>query len=345
MTSVNIFASCVSRDIFSFKHEDLGWEDDKFENYDVCQYINFVSPLFCMQETKSNVNVLDDFIEKYRKKNKDTSNFRLRCKKLDITKTSLSYITQKKSDFLILDNYIFQYDYLILENGDIITSTYRDFINFLIENNVLPRIKKVANCYDFSIDTVRENISKLARLIKEHYPLSNIILVEVKPALFYLSSNNKIINFDLNYYQNLKNKLEFFFDILKNEFSGCNIIKSPEIQIGDEKHTWGLLSVHYIKDYYNYCRKIINSISKGENSKTQELILDDYNREIKYKYFNFFYRNICDNLISKNKYLNIYKKSLNNLHKIKTYLEFPPSVLPTWLQRPFCQLKRRIVAK
>ena len=30
---------------------------------------------------------------------------------------------------------------------------------------------------------------------------------------------------------------------------------------------------------------------------------------------------------------------------IKYNLEFPPSVLSTWLQRPFCQLKRRIVAK
>ena len=46
MYNINMFCSCVSRDVFGIKHEDAGWEINRSDKYEINKYANFVSPLF-----------------------------------------------------------------------------------------------------------------------------------------------------------------------------------------------------------------------------------------------------------------------------------------------------------
>ena len=88
---INILGSCISRDIFSYQSNDGGYRISKYSNcYDIFNITG--KPV----EIDKELYYQADFKEMM-------CNFEKRCLYLDLTKNTLNYIREEKSDYLILD--------------------------------------------------------------------------------------------------------------------------------------------------------------------------------------------------------------------------------------------------
>lgn len=83
---INVLGCCVSRDVIDYKKE----------KYEVPRYAAFVSPWSMFSGRK--VVVSDDELAKC-----NISNFRIRCLQHDANLSTIGYLKEKNSDWLLLD--------------------------------------------------------------------------------------------------------------------------------------------------------------------------------------------------------------------------------------------------
>ena len=264
---INMCCCCVSRDIFGFKHEDKGWNIDINSNQTekICQYINFSSPIVSNQNKNLDFLALDPskIKEECTRKLSKISNFKFRCTTIDVSHTLFDFLTKVEADYLILDNGWARYNYLQLENGSIITDNNRELIDCLIELKYLPPIAKKIAFTDFDEKYLDERVYEFCNNLIKYYEEKKIILIEVKPAHFYLTKNKTIESF---YDNEDEPKLDLAHKLFKKHLKNAHVISAPNIRIADQNHIWGLYPLHFVKELYTdyYYPLIKEIIDNGE---------------------------------------------------------------------------------
>ncbi len=277
--SFNIASSCVARDIFGIHDQDLNEEPDG--KYKILQYTNGFSPLF-LDQTGIYIDEekYDRLKSEYKKINNKEANFWMRCRYLTITKMFYDFIYKQQSDFIIFDSGIFRYNYICFENGIILPDYHRDFVNWLIQQGVLPKIKNVISFESISTNMLDSMIRTFADNIMMHYDLKNIILIDIKAVnIEYDNIKKKFTMLNNAAIDKINARLKTGFELLKKYFDGAHIIKAPDLIIGNKNHRWGRHLLHYQYEYYfDYYKKCIDTIvenyAKNNTEKLDEVLLE-----------------------------------------------------------------------
>jgi len=152
----NILGSCVCRDSFAFQDNDGGYK------------INFFVQNF------SCLHALDEGLEldktKYDSYN-DSSlpNFYKRCIYLDVTKNIFNFLTEYKSDYLIIDISNVRSPYIKFENGPMVSYGLKPYINKMIESDILPAIEDEYTFDHMPLKEVKKRTIKYINRIKDLY--------------------------------------------------------------------------------------------------------------------------------------------------------------------------------
>lgn len=304
MTTFNIFSCCVSRDIFNFHPQDGNWTlNTKNDQYKVLQYINFSSLITHDYAGKNfNIDIKHKIEDEYKKINSKYSKYRFKCSCIDVTSSAVEYLSQQKSDYLILDNGFARFSYLLLSNNRLITNFNRNFISFLADNKYISPPSKFLQFSDISKTDIEKRVYEFCKLILNIYNPKQIILIEVKPALFYIDNNNiYTYNYTYDVSFNYIQRYKYCFELLKKYIKKCLVIKAPNILFGNKNHVWGEYYLHYINEVYDiyYFKQLDYFIKYGTlPNKIVNDIYNQYYTSIASKYFDIFY----DSLV-KRKYL------------------------------------------
>lgn len=331
--NINLISSCVFRDAFGIQNQDLYESKMQNREININRYVNAFSPLNydfskidnILKESDSELlkNIQNKFIP-YKNKCKNVSNFWMRCSSLDITHNIFNYILSSESDYLGIDNGFGRLNYLQLEDNRIIVDNYRHFIDFLIKEGVIPKIKKAISFDQFSEKYIEEKIIGFIKFILTKYDYDKIILLEVIPALYYVM-DNQIFNFNPKTYLSLSSRLSLCFKLLKKHLPFCHVIPTPSLVIGNFYHKWGLYNLHYTDEFYKYYIDCFNIIQqKNSIDKERALIQERLN------IFNTYINNSYNLLIQKRyfellqlPFLSVNKswQVLNTYHKTIIYLD------------------------
>lgn len=283
MIDVNIFGVCIIRDIFNLPQNDT---------FSVKKYAQFISPY----ALSGNSNIIKDSasLEKYID-DYNTSNFKKRNLKIDLTKTLSDFLSEAKSDYLLIDVACSRFDlYWFPDKKTYTTKSLicdeiydKDFL----DKNLLVDTDSLSDDLAYKLlDVYCENILKL-------YKPEQIILFEIK-ALHYMlvKEKNKIINWGVEQSKKYNRRIKRAYDYVKLKLSGCHIIEFPNGTLLDENHYLGSAVLHYIQDYYNYCYDALKIISNKLPLEVEKISLIN----LKYHYEHLMY----------DKYINVLKDTL-----------------------------------
>lgn len=232
--TINIIGTCTSRDIFGITSKD----GDDPESYKIQSYIWNVSPLYLFEK---NISIDDStflkYLEKYKiEKKSRIHNFCARRFLYSLKKNIFERINFDNCDFLILDNFFCRLNYFELEDKTIITISDEEFLNYLIINNVVPKIKRKFCFEDIPIYDREEMIQNFCLVIRQHIDERKIILIEYRPSniLFNSIYNHYRTFFSISDYKKQIEKFKWTASILKENLKNANHICPPAVTIGDQ---------------------------------------------------------------------------------------------------------------
>ena len=199
--SFNIIGCCVCRDIFRLNPD---------ENFNVDKFVQFVSPLSIIDETKDENILSAEELGIF-----DWTNFCKRNFCFDINKGQVENFVFNNglSDYLILDlcELRFKFAKLIFPNGKENFVTRTKYLNLFADN--FSKFNNFTNCklkdIELSDDELFNSLEKYINLIKKYYKEEQIILIENYPTQKHLDDEkNEIFKYYPNSIIKTKNLLE-----------------------------------------------------------------------------------------------------------------------------------------
>lgn len=260
--SINIAGVCVLRDTFGLHKNDGG--------YKIKKYSSSFAPLYIKDEP------YDMDYEKYLNVTVGIyPNFTRRNVFMDITKKSMGWVLDEKSDYILVDVGLLRTDYIQLYNGQLYYGGYKSIFETLDKEGMIPKISGIKP-FDFMPDEeLRNRLQEYFSKILEVYPVDKIILVEVKNVFEKVNLDNYLMsNFQDSTTVKAKNQniwLDKCFKYSKEILKGCHIIYFPENVLGDENHHLKPAPMHYTQEYYDYALKAIDIICREKLSSDEEM--------------------------------------------------------------------------
>lgn len=262
MATFNISGCCTMRDIFGFKENC---------EHEVLHFLQFSSPVtwfdfLTKPQQKVGIDDLSDLTVDGELKN----NFSKRCVLTDYNRNVLDYY-KLKSDYWIFD-FAEMVKYGLIrqttEKGAIHYFTATGRISKKNRNNqcfldILSGSKEKIDSFEFlTNEEIEKVISDLKNWVinEKQYDISQIILVRTLNAIEYYDGTSlkeypNIVRLKIeNQYMNK------IYDTFEKYFSGCHVIKLPTNIYGVIPHKWGLHSLHFCKEVYDYLYEVIDEV-------------------------------------------------------------------------------------
>lgn len=298
MITFNILGDCVSRDILTPLVE--GGEAV------VYQYVSFASPVSVLSP-KSQIELIDSDLLNIK------HNFGRRCMIHDFNKTIFDYLSEKKSDYLMLDivdarmplarsgNHVFtqsaaynavKYDITAKAGSEYENISPFDDINDAEWEQAIAAIcSKIRQLY--SPDSV---IINKHFMVKELFDGKNISMFADRKTLgdsaykiAYDNVGRREFYCSLQGIQRTNILISRLFKILQKNMVGCHVIEFPENVCADVLHKWGVMPLHYVTSYYEYGAEALRIISKRLPTEQEQKCLFDlkenYSSKIKQEKF------------------------------------------------------------
>lgn len=222
MIKVDIFGSCVTRDVFKYN----GGENFKINSYFARSSIVSIysKPL---KVSLDEINL--------------PSAFQKRMVYWDCNKYFPKFIKSTDANFLIID-FIDERIRLLKTNSSIITRStefVKSGLNF--KGTILSNEEK--------LELFRSSINKFIEDVKNAYQAENIILHEAYFKSEYINKNKERVKFVDPEIEIQNALLKEYYQALKENIPELKVIKLDKY-ISDENHEWGLTPFHYEHDYY-----------------------------------------------------------------------------------------------
>ncbi len=233
-TSVNIFGSCVSRDLLEY---------DNNHAFTLGHYIARQSIISSVSAPlkQSDITISLD------------SNFQKRMVEMDLMKTAFDFLKSKPSDYLIIDLIDERFP-LVFFNGSYFTASNEGIKGYGLFNSLNKLYKKISNgklCIESN--NVDDTIDIFCTKINELYTNDKIIIHRALLVDSYKDKNGKIVAFDKNHKKNNRRVncvLSYMYDRIAKNFKGAYVIDEISETTADESHKWGLAPMHYEEAYY-----------------------------------------------------------------------------------------------
>lgn len=281
MISFNILGCCVTRMAMTALIEKF---PDKIK---VNQYVSSTNPISLCSAGNSR-RIEPDELNGY-----DLSNFRKRCVCLDNNKESFNYLFEQESDYLIID--IMDSRILMIEKDSCYVTLSSPFNTIKKENLKFGWDKyNTVNIFrDITDEQWNSAINTICEKALEHYSLDRIIINEAYGIRRYLDpAKGAIHSFSEKdvAYMELYNPLFLKLNkILRNNLKGCHVIEFPDNEktICNKEHLFGLHTLHYWDEYYDYAAQCIETIINEMSPEEEKLALKKlkYDYEIRYDYY------------------------------------------------------------
>ena len=293
MSTVNIFGTCVSRDIFSSHENDGG--------YIINQLVSSISP-FSVVEYVS--NPMKHEFKEWIGSLTEIPNFVKRLITQDYCGEAMEYLRNKESEWCIIDMGIFRYRLSSLATNP------NDFFNGgYFTTALLNKIRPHKEMYDKVVSEILacdivdplewqdcvfyEKIDEFVQLIRESYDDSQIILIELKNVNQYIDNNNISMEKDVEYNSLGNIRMKKAFDYLRRKYEKFHVIEFPITTVGALKHRWGKHPLHYVQEYYDYGLEAINIISKRLSLDEEKMLLLQLKEEYSQRLWSVYQNSVC----------------------------------------------------
>lgn len=254
--SINIYGSCVSRDIFALA------KDDKFElkSYIARQsVISAVAPKIpCVEIPLHN-----------------SSSFKMRVVEYDLHKSAFEVLKANKSDYLLLDMIDERFPLLPLFGSYATASNefYESAPEKYCSAEKLEKHLKDGKLYlgeQCVEDAVKEFCSRLTEI---YYP-EQIIIHYATMLDQYRSKSGRVKTFpfyQLNANHRLNAVIEAIYSRIQSYLPGVYVIRESDGMVADENHKWGLAPMHYEQEYYV---RVLNKIYQYTGLSSSQTSMD-----------------------------------------------------------------------
>lgn len=252
MTKIDIFGSCVSRDIFNV--------NEQFSNCLGC-YISRASivSLFYKPVDLNQINI------------NLASSFQKRMAENDIYKTTFSKLRESNSRFLLVD-FVETVRFRLAKIKNTYVTCSPEFENGAKGQRFI--LNSISDDNTFICNDLSVYVDYFCNEIKKIYEESNLILHKVRWSNKYIpridSQNNvmckgkNLINFSSEQIKinSIMNKRTVYLEnCFLNNFPKAKILDLSELNLAaDENHVCGLYPVHKEQRYYEEAAKILNEI-------------------------------------------------------------------------------------
>lgn len=311
-THISIIGSCVCRDAFSISQrlEEYGSRENE---YVVDRFIQGVNPLAAISKPIDK-ELSASLVEE--SKESSAPPFYKKCFMLDATKAWENYLSEVKSDYLIIDLTTVRLDCRKIDDGYI---TYDD-IGSTIANGLDNKAPKNAttifiNGESISLSKLSEDelrkiyfeyMDRLLRLYSE----DRIIVVCARHARTFVDLTADRIatinhSFDQRYIRDNK-LMDFAYSCAKEKLEKAHFIDALPTTVGNVNHKWGQGGLHFVDEAYLYIYRAIDAIIHNQMSIEKErLFLFELREEYAKRIFD--------------KYANIANKCVQESHNILDY--------------------------
>lgn len=247
--TINIFGSCVSRDILEYSKK----------NFSVGEYIaresivSFLSVPVCFEEEKIQLS----------------STFKKKQLIQDLQKSGIEHLKSNPNDFLIIDFIEERFNIGKINRSYITISS--EFVESKIykekEFKVYPK-KIWHNQVYFRFKNMEKYIHYFAQTLLSIYAQKQLIIHEVYMADQYIDEKGNVCTFTKNYLsynKRINQILKYMYTCLKAELPDAHIISLKNNYVADKMHKWGLAPMHFQQEYYQSAAKLIfNKIASQE---------------------------------------------------------------------------------
>lgn len=240
MTKVDIFGTCISRELFNYT-----------DDYSVKTYL--------MQQSIYSIGSNPYPIELDRIQTKDNYAFKNRMIYYDFNKIAFSILSKDPSKYLIVDLADQSRNIAILDDRENVKLTAT---SAMLENLLrLGERFHVENIETYSNEELRNYLSQLIKIFLSLYDEKNIILNRVQMQDEYYENNvKKHIDESIFVYKR-KNFLEMLENIFLELLPGCKVLQTRHEPILDINHRFGgPFPVHFESIYYRYRMQLLDAL-------------------------------------------------------------------------------------
>ena len=264
--SVSVIGSCACRDFLEFGQSDFEVKTD----------IRFSSPISLVSKPLNNLNLTFDDLKK--------ATFDVNGKWFkrtlinDINKTAFSSLKNKHGKYLLIDFCEARMNIAIIRKKGSCEEIYithsglfKKYYSTNLKNGALSGYElEIINPLSFSDNFWNSIMDQYVAYILSLFDEQNIILIENKPAHFYIDQNGKLESFKTDFHLNEIYLCELITQKLNNMFlSRCPAVRRiriPDNPVGDSCHKWKTHPLHFNKLYYDYLLECLDSIAIKNNN-------------------------------------------------------------------------------
>ena len=251
MATMNIFGSCVSRDVLEAQQEKRIF----LQNYIARESIvSALSEPVLLEEDKLNLKstfqknmVIHDFqkdvFEVFEKNRTDVILIDFIDERFPLAKLGHSYVTY--SNELMTSGYI--------SNPKLVNMCRKTYLVDWV-------CCKKSDKWKVGRTSMNKFIGEFCQKLLNIYCPDQIILHEIYLSDYYVNGENQLRLFPDNYLKNNKKineKYEYIYHKFKEYIPQAHVINYSGDYVADENHKWGLSPMHFQKEYYE---KVLNEI-------------------------------------------------------------------------------------
>lgn len=249
--TVNIFGSCVSRDLLEFGKET----NFSLKSYSArSSVVSVVSEAVAVEEDKLNL----------------ASNFQKKQVFRDLSKGFWQELAEHPSDYLIIDFIDERFSLGKYENSYFTESNEFVKSQFLEKQYAIVNREKIGEDYYVEGVLLTVYLENFLNRILQNYTESQVILHRAKHVDKYISKKGRIKSFSkayLQYNQRMNEMLDYMYDYVEKRLPGCISLDFHAKYYADENHKWGLSTMHYEQDYYI---RVLNELASIIKVRTGE---------------------------------------------------------------------------
>lgn len=251
--TVNIFGSCVSRDVLEMQRE----RKIQLRNYIARESIaSALSTPVLLDMDQLNLD----------------SNFQKTMVAHDFHKDVFALFEQSRADALLID--FIEERFPIAKIGD----SYVTYSNELMTSGYISEPELIRGCKKTSPSrwfrktegcrwvignmNMDKIITEFGRRLSAMYNPKQIIIHEVYLSDQYMDHAKQVRLFPKNHLKNnrqLNEQYEYMYHTLEDCIPGARVINCSKEYIADESHKWGLSPMHFQREYYE---KVLGEINK-----------------------------------------------------------------------------------
>lgn len=259
---VDIFGSCVSRDIFRYMQNN---------RYKVNLNIQR-NPITCLYQEPIQIDMIPE-------------NWQERLFSILVNQTAIKQLKNSSADYLIIDlaDERLQRWEVEYENSSEVLVSWSKLSENLILNSGF-RVREKYFPFDMKEEFIRYKYKKFVDdIVKSEknqngYPEENIIVLEAYYAEKIVDNKGRLRNYGVDFKVTEHNKfLNKLYSILYEYMPRCKKIKFPQYTYATMNHMWGVHPLHYTEDTYLYFAREMNTISGVSMINSQ---LNLYNEQV-----------------------------------------------------------------